>query len=92
MKCPKCGSSDVVVQAVVEHHVVDVRKRHGFLWWLCIGWWWAPIWFVVKWFFLTVPMIVIKVARNVLGMRPRDISNETKAKAVCQTCGHVWEP
>jgi len=26
---------------------VDVRKRHGLFWWLLVGWWYYPIWFIL---------------------------------------------
>lgn len=89
MKCPRCGSSDVTVQAVVEHHLVDAdRKRHGFLWRMTIGLMMWPL-RLFRW----VLMIPVRIIRWVFRIqRPKDISNETRAKAVCQTCGHVWEP
>ena len=93
MRCPRCGSDDVVVQAVVEHHIVDAaKKRHGFLWWLAIGLWWVPLCFFVKWVVFTPVTIAVKLVKRIFGIKPHDISNEKKAKAVCQVCGHVWDP
>lgn len=92
MKCPRCGSSDVSVQAVNEWDMVDDKKRHGILWWLVIGWWWAPLWFCFKWLVLTVPALIIAVVRRAFGLRPKRVVNRTVSKAVCQTCGHVWTP
>lgn len=41
MKCKKCGSENVTVQAVTEVKT----KKHGILWWLLIGWWWWTLFF-----------------------------------------------
>lgn len=94
MKCPKCGSSDVVVQAVVEQRLVDQKKRHGFLWWLIVGWWWAPLWWLAKFLFRWVVIWPITLISKALGWgrRDKELVTETKSKAVCQSCGHVWEP
>lgn len=96
MKCPRCGSSDVTVQAVVEHHLVDAgKKRHGILWWIAIGWWFAPAWWLLKFVFRWVVLFPLTLISKALGWgrgKRYDMTNETRAKAVCQTCGHVWEP
>lgn len=34
MKCPKCGSDKIQITNEIKS-----KKRRGFLWWLCIGWW-----------------------------------------------------
>lgn len=31
-------------------------KRHGFGWWLFIGWWWYPI----KWIYYSIPAFIIR--------------------------------
>lgn len=92
MKCPRCGSSDVSVNVVNEWDMVDVKKHHGFAWWVLIGWWFKPLWFVIKWFFFTIPALIIAIVRRVFGLRPKEVVNKTVTKAVCQSCGHVWEP
>ena len=51
VKCPKCGSENISIQAVNEQKLVT--KHHGLVWWLLVGWWWIP----VKWLFLFVPAI-----------------------------------
>ena len=33
-------------------------KKHGCLWWLCIGWWWLPI----KWICYSIPAFIIRKA------------------------------
>lgn len=92
MKCPKCGSTDVSVQAVNEWTMVDAKKKHGLIWWVLVGWWLKPLWFVVKWLFFTAPALIIAVVRRVFGLRPKKVVNTTSAKCVCQNCGHVWNP
>jgi RNA polymerase subunit RPABC4/transcription elongation factor Spt4 len=37
MKCPKCGSKNIAIQAVTE---VKEKRKKGFFYWLLIGWWW----------------------------------------------------
>lgn len=80
MKCSKCGSENVNVQAVNE--VKLKTKHHGIIWWLCIGWWWIP----VKWFFLTIPALFAKIFIP----RKQKAVNKTVKKAVCQQCGNIW--
>ena len=55
MQCPKCGSENVNVQVVSETHLST--KHHGVVYWLFVGWWWIP----VKWIFLTVPALIVKI-------------------------------
>lgn len=80
MKCSKCGSENVTVQVVTETEIKE--KKHGLLWWLCIGWWWAPI----KWFVFTVPALIIHI------FKPKSYKtvSHTKKMAVCNNCGKSW--
>lgn len=80
MKCPKCGSENVNVQAVSETSLKV--KRKGILYWLFVGWWWLPI----KWLIFTIPAIIIKI------FAPKKYKTTTKhvSKCVCQSCGHMW--
>ena len=55
MKCPRCGSTNVIVTIVNESQLV--KDKPGCVWWLFIGWWWIP----VKWIFFTVPARILKV-------------------------------
>ena len=81
MKCPKCGSENVTVQMVSETHLKE--KKHGVLWWLCIGWYWVPI----KWVIFTLPALILAI------FKPKKYKSEVvnRKMAVCQTCGHSWE-
>lgn len=36
MKCPKCGFENVTVQVVTEQELKE--KKHGALYWICVGW------------------------------------------------------
>lgn len=76
MKCPKCGSSNVNVQAVCTVR----NKKHGILYWLFIGWWLE----IFMWLFLTLPWLIIKI------FKPKGVTSKTKGKAVCQNCGKIW--
>lgn len=80
MTCPKCGSENVIVQAVAESKLVD--KHHGCLWWLIIGWWWVPI----KWIFFTGFALLFAI----FGHKKQQLKTKTHSEAVCQNCGHRW--
>ena len=80
MTCPKCKSENVTVQIVNETQIVT--KHHGILWWICIGWWWVPI----KWILLTIPALFAAIF---IGKRKK-IKNIQKKVYVCQNCGNSW--
>lgn len=74
MICPRCGSNNVVVQAV--SHVQT--KSHGLLYWLFIGWWLQPI----LWLFFTLPMLIFRLFGR------KKVKTKVKSHAVCQDCGY----
>lgn len=76
MKCPKCGSENVNVQAVT--HVSN--KKHGIIYWLLIGWWLE----LIMWLFLTLPWLIVKI------FKPKKVKSKMHAEAVCQNCGKMW--
>ena len=77
MKCQKCKSENVSVQAITT----TKNKRHGAMYWLFIGWWLEPI----MWIFLTIPWLIIKI------FKPNKVSSKTHSEAVCQSCGNMWK-
>lgn len=80
MVCKKCGSENVIVQVVSETEVKE--KKHGALYWICIGWWLKPI----LWLFLTVPMLIIAIFKP----KKYETKVHTKKVAVCNNCGKSW--
>lgn len=80
MKCPKCGSESVSVQVVTETELKE--KKHGVIWWVCVGWWWIPI----KWLVFTLPALIIAI------FKPKKYKTKTHTKkmAVCNNCGKSW--
>ena len=76
MKCVKCGSENVTVQAVTTVK----SKKHGCLYWICLGWWLEPI----MWIFLTLPWLIIKI------FKPNKVKSKINSIAVCQNCGKHW--
>ena len=79
MVCPKCNSENVSIQVINE--VKMVKKHHGILWWLCIGWWWVAL----KWFFFFWIALIFKI----FGVGGRyKTKNIQKNINVCQNCGH----
>ena len=81
MRCPKCKSNNVSVQAVTESQLKD--KHRGCFWWLCIGWWWLPI----KWIFLTLPALIVKI----FVPKRQKLVNKHISMCVCQSCGYSWK-
>lgn len=81
MKCPKCGSENVTVQVVNETELKE--KKHGFLWWLCVGWYWVPL----KWLFLFFPALIVKI----FAPKKYKTVNHQKKIAVCHECGKSWK-
>jgi hypothetical protein len=77
MKCSKCGSENVSVQAVT----IVKNKKHGCLYWLLIGWWLE----IFMWLFLTLPWIIIKI------FKPNKVTSKMHSQAVCQNCGNTWK-
>ena len=41
---------------MTKRHGVFVMNnyKHGFVWWLCIGWWWRPIKYILCCFFASL--------------------------------------
>ena len=76
MKCKKCGSENVNVQAIE----VVKSKHHGFFYW-CIGWFID----LMLWIFLTMPRLIVAI------FRPKKVKTKIKSYAVCQDCGHKWK-
>lgn len=81
MVCKKCGSQNVTVQVVTETKVKE--KKHGILWWICVGWWWIPI----KWLVFTLPAILGKL----FGKSKYKVTTKTRKIAVCNDCGKSWD-
>ena len=81
MKCPRCGSSNMHVQAVNKARLV--KKRRSIFHWLFIGWWLWPL----LWFFFTLPMLLVKL----FAPKRQRIKNKLVSLAVCQDCGFQKE-
>lgn len=79
MKCSKCGSENVSVQAV--NTVELVKKHHSIFYWIFIGWWW----FFIKWIVFTLPAILFAI----FGKKKVAV-NKIVTQCVCQDCGNNW--
>ena len=80
MQCPKCGSSRTHAQIVTETKLHD--QHHGCLWWVCVGWWWLPL----KWLVFTLPALLIALFKP----KRRQVTQKNKTKMVCDDCGFTW--
>ena len=105
MVCPKCNSENVTFQTFQEQAgsttVTKTKskykeKRHGLLWWLCIGWWW---WIVdlFMWIFV-FPVKLILAATRKKKYKGKSTATSTtrnqisyKTVCTCQSCGHTWK-
>lgn len=81
MTCPKCGSQNVNVSVIDEMQLKD--KHHGCLWWVCIGWWWL----MVKWLVFTLPALIVAIFKP----KKQKLVNKQKTMYACQNCGHTWK-
>ena len=77
MKCKKCGSENVNVQAIG----VVKNKHHGLAYWLCFGW----LVDLMLWLFLTIPRLIVAI------FKPKKVKTKIKSYAVCQECGYKWK-
>lgn len=54
-------------------------KKHGCLWWLCIGWWWLP----TKWVCFSIPVFIIRkiieIAKTPATPQPAQQENQQAA-------------
>lgn len=74
--CPKCGGN----LNYQLHSTSIAQNRHGFIYWILIGWWLHP----VLYFFATLPMIIWRIIRP--NRKQKSIS---KTVGVCQNCGYT---
>lgn len=84
MVCPKCKSEMVTTQVVTDTKLV--KKHHGIFWWICVGWWWIPL----KWLVFTIPAVFLWLIRLVTGGRKKFVTTHSTV-CVCQNCGHTWK-
>lgn len=75
MKCARCGSQNVSVQAVSE---TKVKTKHRG----CLGW---SLWILLA--LCTCGLILIIPA---LTNSKSKAKNKTHSEAVCQNCGNRW--
>jgi len=76
MKCKKCGSENVSVQAVT----VQKNKHHGIMYWFFGGWFLDAM----IWLFFFIPRLFIAI------FMPKRTKSVVKTVAICQHCGHKW--
>lgn len=89
VNCPKCKSDNVNVQVVNETDTRVVEKRHGIIWWVCIGWWWKPIKWVLQLVLFGVFAVLYWIFKS---PRYKTVTRHQKeSMTVCQDCGHTWE-
>lgn len=75
-KCPRCGGT-MNFQATTY---AKNSSRHGFLYWLLIGWWLHPI----LWILFALPMLIWRIISP-----NRKQKVKTTTVAVCQNCGYT---
>lgn len=95
ISCRYCGSTNVLIQkerisnvGVAQNKVVIEKPKSskGCLYWLIIGWWWEPIWFICfGWLGL---LFGGKKKSGLNWSANKDINVVT---AICQNCGKSWK-
>ena len=78
MKCIKCSSENVNIQAVT---ITKSSSHHSLVYWVCVGWWLEPI----VWICLFLPKLVYEL------FKPNRIKSKTHSEAICQNCGYRWK-
>ncbi len=106
MICPKCNSEDVSVQTFQEDlgtvtttttKTKTREKRHGFFWWLFIGWWWKII-DLMLWIVLFIPRALIHAGRRKkyvsrsVGVSSSVHNFAYNTVCTCRSCGYTWKP
>lgn len=100
MKCPKCGSENVLVQreevsssSTSVHGLVENKKHHGIIWWVCIGWWWKIGVMIEKFVLAVCTMglsLLFRKKKRYTATTVTDTKVKNKTVAVCQNCGKTW--
>lgn len=85
-QCPKCGSTKTKLSTAHD------KQRHGFLWWIFIGWWWWAInWAVGFCIFCGLDWwmaIIAKSQGKGYIWKSAQWFNTTKKYYHCEECGH----
>ena len=103
MFCPKCRSENVKIESVQENlgttsiseTKYKMKKGHGFIWWLLIGWWWSLL-KIAFWPIIAIPRAIFRVGnRGVIGKSTGATESVNhivyKTICTCQNCGKTWE-
>lgn len=87
--CKKCGSSNVTFQrettATVGGAKHTIKKGHGIIYWVCIGWWWKPLIIIST---CGLSLLHKKKAKATTVSASKNIN---RTMAVCQDCGYSWK-
>jgi hypothetical protein len=95
MVCPNCKSQSVSIQNIQTGsigaaqnrvYIQPARRRHGLFYWMLIGWWWKPMWFLAfGWWW---GLLFGGRKRGGLNFSANKIIN--KRVAICQNCAYQW--
>ena len=109
MYCPNCNSDNIRIESVQENlgstkisetkYRINVKKKHGIIWWIFIGFWWVPVKFllnIILWPILAIPKAIHRVSnRGVVATSTgaEETVNHIVYKTICtcQNCGKTWE-
>lgn len=108
MVCPKCGSDYIQTNTFQEQVGSKTKtktkskykeKKHGFLWWISVGWWW---WIVdlLSWIFCFFPRLIMRIfakpykksKHTEQGKTTSTTKNKIEYRTVfvCEDCGYQW--
>lgn len=94
--CQKCGSTNISYQreqtasfgAGTNKVVIQQEKKSkGCLWWICIGFWWVPMyWILIGWWWKP-----LMGGRTKGGLNFNANKSINRTMAICQSCGNSWK-
>lgn len=96
MACPKCGSENIAYQREQTGNIgagtnkvviQEAKKSRGCLYWLVIGWWWRPIY----WLYWGLWKNLLFDGKNRGGLNIHANKTLNVTMAICQNCGHSWK-
>ena len=83
MTCPNCNSEKVKIKREKTGEVSGrYSKKHGVVWWFCVGWW-----------LVMLDICTFGIFHSVFWGKKKanGMASLWHTVAICQNCGHTWE-
>ena len=94
--CPKCGGNNINFQRDQTASIGGTKtsfgvKRHGVLWWICIGWWLTMFKWMLALCTLGFSNLFFRKKNKLNGSTISANKTINRTMAVCQNCGKSWK-